>query len=72
MVQILAGRGISVCDGVNTPVETDIALWVQAGKMHQIINTGEASIKLDSLFIPGYTAKENLERAKNAARERSD
>jgi len=41
LIQILAGRGISVCDGMNTPVEPDIALWVQAGEMHQIINTGK-------------------------------
>ncbi|MBN1835937.1 MAG: cupin domain-containing protein [Spirochaetales bacterium] len=69
LIQILSGRGISVCDGVETPVEPDMALWVRAGEMHQVINTGEESIKLATVFVPGYTAKENLERIVEAARK---
>lgn len=68
LIQILSGRGISVCDGVETPVEPDMALWVRAGEMHQIINTGPESIKLATVFVPGYTAKENLERIVKAAK----
>jgi mannose-6-phosphate isomerase-like protein (cupin superfamily) len=68
LIQILSGRGVSVCDGVETPVEPDMALWVRAGEMHQIINTGPESIKLATVFVPGYTAKENLERIVKAAK----
>ena len=68
LIQILSGRGISIHDGVKTPVEPDMALWVRAGEMHQIINTGEESIKLATIFVPGYTAKENLERIVDAAK----
>jgi mannose-6-phosphate isomerase-like protein (cupin superfamily) len=68
LIQILSGRGLSVCDGVKTPVEPDMALWVRAGEMHQIINTGEESIKLATVFVPGYTAKENLDRIIEAAK----
>jgi mannose-6-phosphate isomerase-like protein (cupin superfamily) len=67
LIQILSGRGISVCDGVKMPIEPDMALWIHAGEMHQIINTGEESIKLATVFVPGYTAKENLERIVSAA-----
>jgi len=67
LIQILSGRGVSVCDGVKTPVEPDMALWVRAGEMHQIINTGPESIKLATVFVPAYTSVENLSRIITAA-----
>ena len=69
LILIVAGRGVSVCDGVETAVEPDMALWVKAGEMHQIINTGEESIKLATVFVPGYTSEENLDRIRKAAEE---
>jgi mannose-6-phosphate isomerase-like protein (cupin superfamily) len=68
LIQILSGRGISVCDGTEIRVEADMALWVRAGEMHQIINTGEESIKLATVFVPGYTSEENLERIRMASK----
>lgn len=67
LILILSGRGLSVCDGKEIPIEPDMALWVKAGEMHQVINTGEESIKLATVFVPGYTAKENLDRIIQAA-----
>ena len=67
LIQVLSGRGVSVCNGVKTEIEPDMALWVKPGEMHQIINTGEESIKLATVFVPGYTAKENLDRILQAA-----
>ena len=67
LILIVSGRGISVCDGKETPIEPDMALWVKAGEMHQVINTGDESIKLATVFVPGYTAKENLDRIVQAA-----
>jgi mannose-6-phosphate isomerase-like protein (cupin superfamily) len=67
LILIVSGRGISVCDGKEIPIEPDMALWVKAGEMHQVINTGEESIKLATVFVPGYTAKENLDRIVQAA-----
>lgn len=69
LILIVSGRGISVCDGKKIPIEPDMALWVKAGEMHQVINTGEESIKLATVFVPGYTAKENLDRIVKAAEE---
>ena len=67
LILIVSGRGISVCEGKEIPIEPDMALWVKAGEMHQVINTGEESIKLATVFIPGYTVKENLDRIVQAA-----
>lgn len=67
LIQILHGRGVSVCNGVRTAVEADMALWVRPGEMHKIVNTGEESIKLATVFVPGYTAKENIQRIVRAA-----
>src|SRR4030042_240337 len=62
LILIVSGRGISVCDGVQTPVQPDVALWVRPGEMHQLINDGEESLKLATVFVPGYTPTENLDR----------
>jgi mannose-6-phosphate isomerase-like protein (cupin superfamily) len=69
LIQVLSGRGMSVCNGVSIEIEADMALWVRAGEMHQVINTGEESLKLATVFVPGYTAKENLDRIARAAAE---
>jgi len=69
LILIVAGRGVAVCDGKEIPVEPDMALWARAGEMHQIRNTGPESIKLATVFVPGYTAKENLDRIQKAAEE---
>ena len=68
-VGALVGGGTSVCDGVKTPVEPDVALWVRAGEMHQLINDGEETLKLATVFVPGYTVEQNLGRIRQAAKD---
>ncbi len=68
LIYIVSGRGVSVCEGVETPIQADMALWVEAGEMHQMINRGDETLKLATVFIPAYTAKENYERCCNAAK----
>lgn len=58
LILIVAGRGISVCDGVETPIKPETALWIREGEMHQIINTGEETMKLATVFIPPYTSEQ--------------
>jgi mannose-6-phosphate isomerase-like protein (cupin superfamily) len=60
LILILAGRGKSLCDGVETRVEPDMALWVKPGEMHQLINDGEDMLRLATVFTPGYSAEELL------------
>jgi mannose-6-phosphate isomerase-like protein (cupin superfamily) len=67
LIQILSGRGLAICDGKEVPVEPDMVLWVKAGEMHQLKNTGVETMKLATVFVPGYTAKQNLDRIIKAA-----
>lgn len=72
LILILTGRGVSVCDGIEYEVQPDMALWVKPGEMHKLVNTSQESMKLATVFVPGYTAAENLERIKRAADEAND
>jgi mannose-6-phosphate isomerase-like protein (cupin superfamily) len=67
LIIILSGRGISICDEVKTFIEPDMALWVKTGEMHQIINTGEESIKLATVFVPPYTVEQSYKMCLDAA-----
>ncbi len=69
LIQILSGRGEAVCNGKTISVEQDMALWVRAGEMHQIINTSDESMKLATVFVPGYSAEENYKRCLDAAKK---
>ena len=73
LIYIVAGEGICLHEGVETPIKEDMVLWVPAGERHQMINTGYTQMKLATVFIPAYTARENynrcLEAAKAAAEE---
>lgn len=57
LIYVVHGRGVSVCSDVRSPIETDMVLWVRAGEMHQIINTGDDEMKLATVFVPPITAE---------------
>jgi mannose-6-phosphate isomerase-like protein (cupin superfamily) len=67
LIYVVTGRGVSICDGVEIPVGADVVMWVEAGEMHQMINKGDETMKLATVFIPGYTAAENYKRCLDAA-----
>ncbi len=68
LIYIVKGEGICVSDtGEEIPIKEDMAIWVPAKEKHQIINRGYEQIKLATVFIPAYTAKENYTRCKDAA-----
>jgi len=46
------GTGEAVLDGVRTPVRAGFAVLVPAGTNHNIINTGDAPLKLYTLYAP--------------------
>lgn len=68
LIFIVSGRGIAVCEGEETEVQGDTVLWVRAGEQHQMINTGAETLKLATVFVPGYTAAFNYNRCLEAAR----
>lgn len=68
LIYIVYGRGMSVCEGEEIPIETDVALWVPAGEKHQIKNTGDESMKLATVFVPGFSWRDNIKRCEDAAK----
>ena len=46
------GSGDAVLDGVRTPIRAGFAIVVPAGATHNIINTGNAPLKLYTLYSP--------------------
>ena len=50
--RIEKGKGEVWIDGVRTKIKGDHAIIVQAGARHNVINTGEKSLKLYTLYGP--------------------
>ena len=50
--RVEAGRGEVVIDGNATPVRADMAIIVPAGARHNVRNTGDAPLKLYTLYAP--------------------
>ena len=46
------GKGEVWIDGVRTKIKSDHAIIVPAGARHNVINTGEKSLKLYTLYAP--------------------
>ncbi len=67
LIYIVSGRGASICEGQSYEVQGDVVLFVRAGEMHQMINTGAETLKLATVFIPAYTAADNYARCLNSA-----
>ncbi len=61
MIYAVAGSGIRVHEGQQTPITADIAMWAPAGERHQIVNTGYEPLKPAAVFIPDAA---QAERAK--------
>jgi mannose-6-phosphate isomerase-like protein (cupin superfamily) len=68
LIYVVSGRGNAVCEGVELPVEPDVALWVEKDEMHQMVNTGAETLKLATVFVPAFTAAENYARCLEAAK----
>lgn len=50
--RIESGRGEVLIDGTRHPVEDDDAVIVPAGARHNVTNTGDAPLKLYTLYAP--------------------
>ena len=46
------GTGEAVLDGVRTSIQAGFAVLVPAGTKHNIVNTGDAPLKLYTLYAP--------------------
>ena len=50
--RIEEGRGEAHIDGKATPIEDDFAVIVPAGARHNIVNTGDAPLRLYTIYGP--------------------
>ncbi|HEX2763464.1 MAG TPA: cupin domain-containing protein [Allosphingosinicella sp.] len=50
--RIEEGEGVITIDGVEKEVEDDFAVIVPAGARHNVVNTGEAPLKLYTIYGP--------------------
>lgn len=50
--RIEAGKGHVVIDGVQSKIKKDFAVIVPAGALHNIVNSGEKSMRLYTLYAP--------------------
>lgn len=50
--RIEEGSGVAILDGVSTNISAGFAVLVPAGTIHNIINTGDAPLKLYTLYAP--------------------
>ncbi len=43
---VLSGEGKYICDGHETPIHANDAIWIQSQQVHQIANTGPVTMRL--------------------------
>lgn len=58
------GSGEVWIDGVRTPIRSDMAMVVPAGARHNVRNTGDAPLKLYTLYAPPEHADATVHRSK--------
>jgi len=69
LIYVVSGRGYATCDGSRVDVQPDTILWVRAGEMHELRNTGAETLKLFTVFIPGMTVEQTYKRCIDGARQ---
>ncbi len=53
-LRVEGGMGKAVLDGTSHPIKDGSAIIVPSGTKHNIINTGETSMKLYTLYMPPH------------------
>ncbi len=58
MIYVVTGSGTCLNEGEEVPITEDVVMWIPAGEKHQIINTGSTQMKLATIFVPAYKARD--------------
>jgi len=72
LIYVVSGKGVAICGDEEFPIEADMAMWVRTGEMHQVKNTGDETLKLATVFVPGYSRSDHIGRIRKAADEAED
>ena len=74
VVVFVEGEGYAAVSGERMPIAPDHLIFVPAGILHNLINTGSADLKLYTLYAPpehkpgtAYTTQEESDAAQEAA-----
>lgn len=68
----ISGRGVAVVDGVEYDFIPDSMITALPMMKHQIINTGDESLKVLCIFSPAVSGKDLKNRAESAVKEYND
>ncbi len=66
VMYIMSGRGHGAVGTEAFPLEPETVFWAPAGVEHQIVNTGDETLKVLAIYVPGV-ATDFIERARAAA-----
>ncbi len=58
LIYVVTGRGECEIEGEKYPLEPDVVFWCPTEVMHGVVNTGDETMKLATVFVPGYRTEE--------------
>lgn len=67
LIYIVEGRATVSCDGQPRFVSQDDVILVRTGELHRVTNGGDETLRMATVFVPGYPAAENYERCLTSA-----
>lgn len=68
LMYFVTGRGYAILDGESFPVEPDMAFFAPAGREHQVVNTGDETMKIMCVFTPALPTA-YIQQARDSARQ---
>ncbi len=68
LIYVVTGRGECTIEDEKYLVEPDIVFWCPKETMHGIVNTGDETMKLATIFVPAYRSEELKSNILGAAR----
>ena len=71
LLYIISGQGMSKGLDEQYEVGPDTAIWVETDEPHELINTGDETLKLVTVFVPAYEAENLYSQCLQRAKENS-
>jgi quercetin dioxygenase-like cupin family protein len=72
MIFVIDGEGTCISEEGETALSADTLIWAETGDPHQIVNNTSTTLKLLTLFVPGFTTDKALYRTQMQEEEESD
>lgn len=71
LMYFMTGRGYAIFEGETFPVEPDVAFYAPPGREHQVVNTGDETMKIICVFTPALPP-EYIRQARDAAAKQAE